>query len=121
MREHFEVRIEVRGEASKAGRHLRDADENKAMAERKRLYLFVPLFCLRFEKNMRGENMRKEIEIKDKLVLSVREASEMSGIGLHRIERMLRQEECPFVLKRGNRYSVKRKQFESYIDQIKEL
>ena len=50
-----------------------------------------------------------------KVVLTIREAAEYSNIGINKIESMLRQPNCPFVLYVGTRKLVKRKAFEEYI------
>ena len=56
------------------------------------------------------------IQIKDKINLSVKEASAYSGIGETKIRELLREKGCPFLLKIGNKNLVKRKEFEKYID-----
>ena len=45
----------------------------------------------------------------------MREAAEYSNIGINRLDRMLRQPNCPFVLFVGSKKLVKRKEFEKYI------
>jgi len=49
------------------------------------------------------------------MVLTIREAAEYSNIGINRIDSMLKQPNCPFVLYVGTRKLVKRKEFEEYI------
>ena len=56
------------------------------------------------------------IQIKDKINLSVKEASAYSGIGETKIRELLHEKGCPFLLKIGNKNLVKRKEFEKYID-----
>ena len=56
------------------------------------------------------------IQIKDKINLSVKEASAYSGIGETKIRKLLHEKGCPFLLKIGNKNLVKRKEFEKYID-----
>ena len=66
--------------------------------------------------------MNKEIQqdmclsIDRKMLLSIREAAEYSNIGINKIDEMLKQSNCPFVLYVGNKKLVKRKAFEAYID-----
>ena len=66
--------------------------------------------------------MNKEIQqdmclsIDRKMLLSIREAAEYSNIGINKIDEMLKQPNCPFVLYVGNKKLVKRKAFEAYID-----
>ncbi len=58
-----------------------------------------------------------ELSIKDKYVLTPAEASDYSNIGLRKIEDMLREPNCPFVLRNGNKKMVKRKEFEQFLDE----
>ena len=66
--------------------------------------------------------MNKEIQqdmrlpIDRKMLLSIREAAEYSNIGINKIDEMLKQPNCPFVLFVGTKKLVKRKAFEEYID-----
>ena len=66
--------------------------------------------------------MNKEIQqdmrlpIDRKMLLSIREAAEYSNIGINKIDEMLKQPNCPFVLFVGSKKLVKRKVFEAYID-----
>ena len=50
-----------------------------------------------------------------KLTLSIKEASVYSNIGINKIDAMLKQPNCPFVLYVGSKKLVKRKEFEAYI------
>ena len=67
--------------------------------------------------------MNKEIQqdmrlpIDRKMLLSIREAAEYSNIGINKIDEMLKQPNCPFVLFVGTKKLVKRKAFEAYIDE----
>ena len=44
-----------------------------------------------------------------------KEAAEYSNIGINKIDTMLKQPNCPFVLYVGTRKLVKRREFEEYI------
>lgn len=57
------------------------------------------------------------IPIYQKMALTIREAAEYSNIGINKIDSMLKQPGCPFVLYIGTRKLVKRKEFERYIRQ----
>lgn len=57
----------------------------------------------------------EKVPIHLKMVLTIREAAEYSNIGINKIESMLRQPNCPFVLYVGTRKLVKRRAFEEYI------
>ena len=50
-----------------------------------------------------------------KLTMTVKESAEYSNIGINRIDRMLRNPNCPFVLYVGTKKLVKRKEFEQFI------
>ena len=56
------------------------------------------------------------LPIDRKMLLSIREATEYSNIGINKIDEMLKQPNCPFVLFVGSKKLVKRKAFEVYID-----
>ena len=63
--------------------------------------------------------LSKETEVRVpihlKITLTIREAAEYSNIGINKIDSMLKQPNCPFVLYVGTRKLVKRKEFEEYI------
>lgn len=56
------------------------------------------------------------LPIDRKMLLSIREAAEYSNIGINKIDEMLKQPNCPFVLYVGTKKLVKRKAFEEYIE-----
>ena len=62
------------------------------------------------------ENNKTSIDIKDKCVLTVEEASAYSSIGVRRLQELLRDPSCKFVLRNGSKKLVKRKAFEEYLD-----
>lgn len=59
--------------------------------------------------------MRDSESVPIHLTLSIKEASEYSNIGINKIDAMLKQPNCPFVLYVGSKKLVKRKEFEAYI------
>ncbi len=59
-----------------------------------------------------------KVPVENKLALTVREAAEYSNIGINRLDRMLREPNCPFVLYVGCKKLVKRKEFEKYISNV---
>lgn len=64
------------------------------------------------------ENSKTErVPIYRKMALTIREAAEYSNIGINKIDAMLKQPGCPFVLYIGTRKLVKRKEFEKYISE----
>ena len=56
-----------------------------------------------------------KVPIYRKMTLTIKEAAEYSNIGINKIDAMLRQPNCPFVLFVGTRKLVKRQAFEEYI------
>ena len=59
--------------------------------------------------------MNQEVPICEKMLLTIKEAAMYSNIGINRIDSMLREEGCPFVLFVGSKKLVKRREFEVYI------
>ena len=55
------------------------------------------------------------VPIHQKMALTIKEAAEYSNIGINKIDSMLKQPNCPFVLYVGTRKLVKRREFEKYI------
>ena len=53
--------------------------------------------------------------IKDKVLLTVREAAAYSNIGINKLDSLLRVPNCPFVLFVGTKKLVKRKAFEEFL------
>lgn len=50
-----------------------------------------------------------------KMTLTIKEAAEYSSIGINKIDALLKQPNCSFVLFVGTRKLVKRREFEEYI------
>ena len=59
--------------------------------------------------------MEQKVAIENKLALTIREAAEYSNIGINKLDRLLREPNCPFVLYVGAKKLVKRKEFEQFI------
>lgn len=62
-----------------------------------------------------NEQNEVRVPIHLKMTLTIKEAAEYSNIGINKIDSMLKQPNCPFVLFVGTRKLVKRKEFEEYI------
>lgn len=62
-----------------------------------------------------------EIPVWEKTNLTIREAAEYSNIGINRIEELLKQPMCSFVLYVGKKKLVKRKAFEKFLEESIEL
>lgn len=56
------------------------------------------------------------LPIDRKMLLSIREAAEYSNIGINKIDELLKQPNCPFVLYVGTRKLVKRRALEEFIE-----
>lgn len=56
-----------------------------------------------------------------KLHLIIKEAAAYSNIGINKIEKLLKQPKCDFVLYVGNKKLVKRKEFEQYVSKSLEI
>ena len=67
------------------------------------------------------ETINFSIPVDKKLNLTIREASLYSNIGINKINDMLRNPMCEFVLYVGNKKLVKRKQFEEYLSKRTEI
>lgn len=66
---------------------------------------------------MTNQNQQEmPLPIDRKMLLSIREAAEYSNIGINKIDEMLKQPNCPFVLYVGSKKLVKRKAFEEFIE-----
>lgn len=61
------------------------------------------------------------VPIWEKITLSITEAAEYSNIGINKIESLLKEPRCPFVLNVGRKRLVKRKEFEKYIEKSIEI
>ena len=59
--------------------------------------------------------IKETVPIYKKMTLTIREAAEYSNIGINKIDAMLKQPNCPFVLYVGTKKLVKRREFEEYI------
>ena len=69
------------------------------------------------EDEVAGLNRKEEnrVPIHLKMTLTIKEAAEYSNIGINKIDSMLRQPNCPFVLYVGTRKLVKRREFVPYM------
>lgn len=56
-----------------------------------------------------------------KLNLTIKEAAAYSNIGINKIDELLKQPQCDFVLYVGNKKLVKRKEFERYLSRSLEI
>ena len=61
------------------------------------------------------EKTEVHVPIHLKMTLTIKEAAEYSNIDINKINTMLKQPNCPFVLFVGTRKLIKRREFEEYI------
>lgn len=66
--------------------------------------------------NNKNYQLNIVIPIWEKINLTIKEASEYSNIGISTIRGLLQEKGCPFLLKVGTKYLVKRKEFEKYLN-----
>lgn len=59
----------------------------------------------------------ERVPIHLKVALTIKEAAEYSNIGINKIDSMLREPNCPFVLYVGGKRLVKRKEFEIFLSE----
>ncbi len=67
------------------------------------------------------ETKALEIPFWLKVTLTIKEAAAYSNIGINKIEELLKQPKCDFVLYVGNKKLGKRKEFEQYISKSLEI
>lgn len=59
--------------------------------------------------------MEERVPISQKVTLTIREAAAYTNIGINKIDNLLKQPNCPFVLYVGTKKLVKRKEFETFL------
>ena len=63
-----------------------------------------------------------ENKIDRKVLLNIKEASDLFGIGQHRLREIVKEDyECRFHLMLGRTIKIKRKQFEDYLSQVEQI
>ena len=67
------------------------------------------------------EHIQMEMPFWLKLNMTIKEAAAYSNIGINKIEELLKEPKCNFVLYVGNKKLVKRKEFEQYISKSLEV
>ena len=58
------------------------------------------------------------IQVCEKLALTLEEASALSNIGVNKLRELTSEAGCDFVLFVGSKRLIKRKRFEQYLDKI---
>ncbi len=57
-----------------------------------------------------------KVPVSEKVTLTIKETAAYSNIGINRIDNILKQPNCPFVLYVGNKKLVKRREFEKFLE-----
>lgn len=57
------------------------------------------------------------VPIADKTILSIQECNALTGIGQNKLEKLLKMEGCPFLLKNGSKKMVIRTKLDEYLQQ----
>ena len=60
-------------------------------------------------------NVRNEVPIADKALLTLEEAAKYFNIGMPKIRELTADDHCPYVLWNGSKRLIKRKPFEEYL------
>ena len=99
---------------------------NKSLEEIAQRLLLSKATISRRVKNIKSKAERSEdmttVPIWEKVTLTIDEAAEYSNIGINRINDMLKEPGCTFVLNVGKgKRLVKRKEFEKYIQKSNEI
>ena len=98
---------------------------NKSLEEIAQRLLLSKATISRRVKNIKSKAERSEdmttVPIWEKVTLTVEETAEYSNIGINRINDMLKEPGCTFVLNVGKgKRLVKRKEFEKFLEKSKE-
>ena len=56
-----------------------------------------------------------EVDVKDKIMLTIKEAAQISNVGENKIRELIERRDCNFTLHIGTKTLVKRKKFEEYL------
>ena len=67
------------------------------------------------------QNIKQEVPIYEKLLLTKEEAAEYSHVGINKLEELLKVPNCPFVLYVGKKKLIKRRAFETFITENVEI
>ena len=62
-----------------------------------------------------------EIPVWKKVLLTPKEASDYSNIGVDKIMELIKDPQCNFVIRKGTHFLVKRMLFEQYLENISVL
>ena len=61
-------------------------------------------------------------DLENKILLNIKEASDLFGIGQHRLREIVKEDyECKYHLMLGRTIKIKRKPFEEFINQVEQI
>lgn len=85
----------------------------------KDILLWSRSFVAETTQKPRAEPRRKnrQVPIWEKTTLTLDEAAEYSGIGIHKLRELTDRKNCSFVLWNGNRRLIKRKKLDEFIEE----
>ena len=89
---------------------------NSWIASSKNIIYFKEARKIKTLKTVKRPPKRQEVPLWEKVTLTLEEAAEYSGIGIHKIRQLTDKKNCDFVLWNGSRRLIKRKKFVEYID-----
>ena len=68
------------------------------------------------------ENIATAISLENKILLNIKEASDLFGIGQHRLREIVREDYGnKYHLMLGRTIKIKRKQFEEFLNQVEQI
>ena len=68
------------------------------------------------------ENISTAISLENKILLNIKEASDLFGIGQHRLRAIVREDYGnKYHLMLGRTIKIKRKQFEEFLDHVEQI
>lgn len=68
------------------------------------------------------DNTAKAIPLETKILLNIKEASDLFGIGQHRLREIVREDYGnKYHLMLGRTVKIKRKQFEEFLNQVEQI
>lgn len=65
---------------------------------------------------VRGKKKRQEVPIWQKVLLTLEEAAEYTGIGMQKLRTLSNDEHCEFVVWNGTKRMFKRKKLDAYLE-----
>lgn len=69
----------------------------------------------------KSKREKPEVPIKDKLNLTIEEASAYSNIGINKLRELMNMPRCTFVICIGRKRLIKRREFEKFIESQVEI